>query len=230
MRKGTIFKYEIKRLLLSKEYLLLLAATILYGTSLLRSMVIFGTNYTAPFSQLTFGTYCTSLAPFLFILLLVLCARQMKSSERRTETIISATPMPMPVFQLLRYGAIACAFALAAALPVMACFEFYRLVFDYTAFGALLLSSLLLLLPSAIFLFGSAVLLGRWSTAAVYVMLAAVLIVSIFQIPLPGFINVIGSSADFELTPAFVAGRVVFTGIGIVFILASLFTSKKQRI
>jgi len=228
LRKGTIFKYEIKRLLLSKEYLLLLVATILYGTSLLRSMVIFGTNYTAPFSHLTFGTYCASLAPFLFILLLVLCARQMKSSERGAETIISATPMPMPVFRLLRYDAIACAFLLAAALPVTACFVCYRLVFNYTAFGELLLSSLFQLIPSAVFLFGIAIFMGKWSAAAVYVLLAVVLIVSVFQIPLPGFIDIMGSSSDFELTPAFITVRTVLTGIGIVFILASLFTSRKQ--
>lgn len=230
MRKGTIFVYELKRLLVSKEYLLLLIATVLYGLSLLRGVVLYGTNYTAPFSQLTFGAFCASLAPFLFILLLILCARQSKASERGAEAIIRATPMPLPVFRLLRYGAIGCAFLIAAALPVTACFVFYRLVFGYTAVGALLGPGLLLLLPPAILLFGAAVLLGGKKTAAVYVLLAAVLIVSVFQISVPGFTDITESSADFELTPAFIAGRVAFTGIGAACILASLYRSKKQRV
>lgn len=230
MRNGTIFKYELKRLLLSKQYLLLLVATLIFSVSLLRGTVLFGANYTAPFSLLTFSTYCASLTPFLFILLLVLCAKQSVPYERGAEAIISATPMPLPVFRLLRYGAIAVAFVITAALPMIACFVFYRLIFDYTGVGVLLVPGLLLIMPPSIFLFGAAMLLGTRKAAAVYVLLILVLIVSIFQIPLPGVVDLAGSSADFELTSAFIAGRVVFAGIGIAFILASLFPFKKQRI
>ncbi|MPM34455.1 hypothetical protein SDC9_81038 [bioreactor metagenome] len=229
MRKATIFKYEIKRLLLSREYLLLLAATLVYGALLLRSTVMFGTNFTAPFSPLTFRTYCASLAPFLFVLLLVLCARQLKASERGAQAIISATSLPLPVFRLLRYGAIGCAFLIAGTLPVTACFLFYRLVFDYTAVGALLGLGLLFLVPPAILLFGAAMFLSSETTAALYVLLAAVLILSLFQIPLPECIDIAGSAADSAPTPAFLAGRGAFTGLGMVFILASLFRPKKRR-
>ncbi|NCB52825.1 MAG: hypothetical protein EOM54_13270 [Clostridia bacterium] len=228
MRKGTIFKYEIRRLLLSREYLLLLVITALYGVSLLRGMVLFGADYTAPFSLLTFLNYCASLAPFLDILLLVLCARQFKASERGAGAMISATSMPLPVFRLLRYGAVASAFLIAAALPVTACFLFYRVVFDYTAVGALLGPGLIFLLPPAILLFGAAVLLGNKKSAAVYVLLAAILVVSVFQIPLPASLGMTGSSADFALTPAFIAGRAALTGIGIMSILASLFRSERR--
>lgn len=237
MSKGTVFKYEIKRLLFSKEYLLLLVATLAYSVALLRGVVLYGANYTAPFSPLTFLTYCASLAPFLFILLLVLCARQYKASERGAESIIAATPMPLHVFRFLRYSAVAWAFLIAAALPVMACFVFYRLVFNYTAFGALLWPGLLLLLPSSILLFGVAIFLGNRSAAAVYVLLAAVLIVSVFQITLPVFIDIIGSTAvqplntgeyDFAFSSAFIAGRVVFSAAGIVLIIISLYQSKKR--
>lgn len=230
MRNGTIFKYELKRLLLSKQYLLLLVATLIFSVSLLRGTVLFGANYTAPFSLLTFSTYCASLAPFLFILLLVLCAKQSMPSERGAEAIISATPMPLLVFRLLRYGAIAVAFVIPAALTVTACFLFYRLVFDYTGVGVLLVPGLLLILPPSIFLLGAAMLLGARRTAAVYALLAVVLIISVFQIPLPGIVDVTGSSADFELTPAFIMGRVAFAGAGVALILASLFQSKKRRI
>ncbi len=216
MRNGTIFKYELKRLLLSKQYLLLLVATLIFSVSLLRGTVLFGANFTAPFSLLTFSTYCASLTPFLFVLLLVLCAKQSSPSERGAEAIISATPMPLPVFRLLRYGAIAVAFVIPAALTVTACFLFYRLVFDYTAVGVLLLPGLLLLFPPAILLFGTAMLLGTRRSAAVYSLLAVVLIVSVFQIPLPGIVDI--------------TGRVAFTGAGVALILASLFPSKKQRI
>ncbi|MNC71086.1 hypothetical protein D3C75_1219680 [compost metagenome] len=97
--------------------------------------------------------------------------------------------------------------------------------------------SLLLLAPSAILLFGAAMLLGNRSHAAVYVLRAAVLIVGVFQIPLPPFIDIIGSAAiqqleagayDFAFPPAFIAGRVVFLAVGVIFMLISLSQSKKR--
>lgn len=235
MRKGTIFHYELRRLLLAKEYLLLLAATVAYSLSLLRSVVIFGADYTAPFSGQTFAAYCGSLAPFLFVLLLVLCARQLKTSERRAETIIRTTPIPPQAFQLLRLGAVACAFLLAAVLPAVICIAFYRLVFDYTAVGGLLWLGIVLLLPPAVLLFGAAVLFGRKETAVVYVLTAAVLIAGVFQIPLPVGLDLFGSSSvqpldagDLLLTPAFIAGRIAFMVLGTAFITASLLQSRKR--
>lgn len=237
MSKGIIFKYEIKRLLFSKEYLLLLVATLVYSLSLLRGAVLYGANYTAPFSLFTFLTYCASLSPFLFIILLVLCARQSKTSERRAEVIINTTPMPLHVFRLLRYGAVLCAFLIAAALPLVSCFAFYWLIFDYTAFGALLWPGLLILFPPAILLFGAAMLLGRRRTVAVYILLAVILIVSVFQITLPVFIDILGITAvqssgegvyDLVLSFAFIAGRIAFSVVGIMLLILSLYQSKNR--
>lgn len=231
MRKGTIFKYELRRLLLSKEYLLLLAAALIYSFSLLRSMVVFGTNYTAPFSQLTFCTYVSSVSPILLILLLVLCARQFTASERRAMAIIDAAPMPFSTFKAIRYGAIACAFLIVMVLSAVICFIFYWVVFDYTTFGSLIASDFILLLPSALMVFGAAMLLGNKKTALVYVLLAAVLIIGVFGVSLPAYIDILGGSAtqalyngthDFPFTSAFVTGRIVFVLIGIACIILSL--------
>jgi len=237
LRKGTIFKYELKRLFFSKEYLLLLAATVFYGISLLRGVVIFGAYYTAPFSRLTFSAYCASLTPFLFILLLVLCARQTKASERGAEAIISAAPMPLHAFRLMRYSAVVCAALIAMVLPVTVCFMFYWLVFDYTAVGVLLWTGLIILLPPAIFLFGAAMLLGNIKPAAVYVLLAAVMVVGVFQISLPPFLDIAGGSAvrplnageyGFVFLSEFITGRVVFLVIGIALTIVSLCRVKKR--
>ncbi len=230
MRKGTIFYYELRRLLLAKEYLLLLAATLAYSLSLFRSLVIFGVDFTAPFSERTFAAYCASLAPFLFVLLLVLCVRQHRASERRAETIIGATPFPARAFLLLRYGAVACAFLPAVILPFAACALLYRQIFEYTAVGGLLWLGAQILLPPTILLFGAAVLLGRGKAATVYVQTAAVLILGAFKIPLPAALDIFGASAvvpgNGAIAPSFVAGRVAFSAIGIAFIIVSL---KKGR-
>lgn len=231
MRKGTIFKYELRRLLLSKEYLLLLITALAYSFSLLRGMVMFGTNYTAPFSQWTFCTYVSSVLPILLILLLALCARQFTASERGVMAIIDATPIPSSTFKAIRYGAIACAFLIVAALSAVICFIFYWEVFDYTAFGSLIASGLMLFLPPALLMFGAAMLLGNKKAALVYVLLAVVLIVGVFQISLPAYIDILGSSVtqtlytgahDFSFASAFVTGRIVFVFIGIACIILSL--------
>lgn len=235
MRKGTIFKYELRRLLLAKEYLLLLAATAAFSLSLLRSVVLLGANYTAPFSKQTFATYCGALTPFLFVLLLMMCVRQLKPSERKTEAVIGATPSPPRAFKLIRYGAVACAYLLAAVIPAVICFIFYRLVFDFTAVGGLLWLGVLLLLPSSILLFGLAMFFGDKKAAVVYVLIAAVLIIGIFQIPLPAILDIFGHSAaqqldagDLMLTPAFITGRVAFLVVGIVCIFTALLVPNKQ--
>ena len=238
MRKGTIFKYELRRLLLSKEYLLLLIATLAYSFSLLRSVVMFGTDYTAPFSQWTFCTYISSVSPILFILLLALCARQFTASERGAMSIIAAAPMPVSIFRSIRYATIACAFLITAVLSSGICFAFYWLVFDYTAFGGLACSGLMLILPSALLIFGAAMLLGNRKPVLVYILLAAVLIVGVFGISIPACIDIIGSSVtqalytgthDFAFSSAFIAGRIAFVIAGIACIILSLRLPHKRK-
>jgi uncharacterized BrkB/YihY/UPF0761 family membrane protein len=79
-------------------------------------------------------------------------------------------------------------------------------------------------------------LLGNHKVTAVYIMLTVILII-IFKIPLPVFLDFIGSSAvqafdteknDPELS-AFIAGRIVFSLIGAVLIFYSLYPSKKRH-
>ena len=238
MRKGTIFSYEFRRLLRSKEYLILLVATLAYAAMQIRGTVIFGTDFTAPFSKRTFLAYVSSVSPILFVLLLLLCARLFTASERGAMAIIDAAPMPQSTFRLIRYCAIACAFLIAAALPLVLCFAFYRLVFDYTAIGGFIASGLILILPPALLLFGAAMLLGRRKPVLIYVLMAALLIAGVFRISLPPWMDAIGSAQIFSIDPenpdpsfsfAFLAGRAAFTAAGIACVLLSLSRPMKRR-
>lgn len=235
MSKGIVFKYEAKRLLRSKEYLLLLAVTLTYSISLLRGIVLYGVDYTAPFSGLTFSAYCSSLTPFLLVLILVLCARQFRTSERGAEAIISSTGTSFQIFRLIRCGAVACAFLIAALIPLAACFVFYGLVFDYTEFGPLLLTGILILIPQAVFLFGIAMLLGKRKSVGIYILLSAVIIISIFQIQIPGLTDIIESTpvrtfngAEYNPALSTVDGQLTFFLLGTSLIIASLCQSEKR--
>lgn len=239
MIKYTIFKYEIKRQLCSREYLILLAAIFVYCISLLRSMVMFGINYTAPFSQWTFCSYISAVSPVLFVALLSLCARQFTVSERGTMTIIESTPMPAATFRAIRYIAIACVFLIAMAIPFGICFVFYQQVFDYTAFGELIYSGLMLLVPPSLFIFGAAMLLGRRRPVLIYILMGAVLIAGTFSISLPPIIDIIGSSViqpissgtrNFTFRFSFIASRIVFVFIGIACSFISLWQINHRKI
>ena len=239
MRKGTIFQYEFKRLFFSKEYLLLLVTALAYSFSLLRSMVLFGTNYTAPFSQWTFCAYISSVLPILLILLLALCARQFTASERGAMAIIDATPMPSSVFKGIRYGAIACAFLIVAALSFIICFAFYWFVFDYKAIGGLICSGTMLTLPSSLLIFGAAMLLGKKKAVWVYVLLAVVLVIGVFGISLPEYMDIFGSSVtnplfsgirSFRFSPAFLTSRIVFAAMGITGVVLSLRQAYREKV
>ncbi len=231
MRKRTIFRYEFRRLMLSREYLLLLAAVAAYCASLLRGNVIAGTQFTAPFSPWTFCDYLASMTMLLLVLLLALCARQFSASERGAAVLIAATPMPDVTFRTLRYAAIACAYGIAAVIPVAACLIFYWAVFGYTAFGNLIGPVLTMLFPPTVLVFGAAMLLGKRKAALVYALMAAVLILGVFRISLPAFLDVFGTSVtqtlyvetqEFAFTPAFIAGRIAFVAAGAALSAASV--------
>lgn len=95
----------------------------------------------------------------------------------------------------------------------------------------------LLLLPPSILLFGAGMVLGNRKGTAVYVLLAAILFISVFQIKLPALFDIVGNLAiqsfnegkyEFAFSPAFIAGRVVISVFGIALIIVSLFRSKKR--
>lgn len=238
MNKGIIFKYELRRLLLSKEYMLLIVTILIYSVLLLRSMVMYGANYTAPFSQLTFSTYCASLAPFLFVLLLVLCARQYKASECGAEAIISVAPMPIYILRLIRSAAILCAYLISLLLPVFICFAYYLIVFEYTGFYSLTWLCIVIILPSSLLLMGVALNLGKKKSTAVYVLLAAVLVLGVFNFSLPSCFDLLGSSVtiplnsgtrNFDIPFAFSMGRAASLIIGIILITEYLGLKKRQN-
>ncbi len=227
----------MKRLIFSREFILLLTALIVYCVLLVRNNVIFGTRYTAPFSQLTFCSYISSAAVLLFVLLLTLCSRQFSPSENGAMVIINASPIPAPVFKMLRYVAIAFAFLIAAALAVGICFAFYVMIFGFTEFGGLIISALGIIIPSALLLFGPAMLLGRKKPVMVYMLLVVILIMGAFGLSLPSFIDLFGSLAiksfsvvgqDFSFPISFWIGRVILSVAGITLINISLgFQTKK---
>jgi len=237
MRNSTIFLYELKRLVCSREYLLLLVALLAYCFFLLRGSVIFGTQYTAPFSQWTFCEYCSSAMTLLLVLLLALCARLFSASELAAMSIINSSAVSALTIKAIRYSAVACAFMFAAILTAVVCFGFYWVVFDFTSVGKHIVTWLALLVPSALCLFGIAILLGKWNPNLIYVLLALILIVGVFRISLSPYVDIFGSTAtlpllngqhEFAFSTPFIVGRLSLAIIGLAAIVASLRQNHKK--
>ena len=154
MSKKTIFYYELKRILFSRAYIILLVTAIAYSLLLIRTSVIFGIEYTAPFSEMTFKAYVSSMRLLLFLLLLPLCMRTHSANERAVMSLVAASPFSPPVFRLLRHSAIASAYTLIALFSVAFCFVFYLLVFNYVAPVALYACAVkVILLPVYLYFF-----------------------------------------------------------------------------
>lgn len=83
----------------------------------------------------------------------------------------------------------------------------------------------------AILLFGLVMLAGRKKEAVVYIMMAAVLIVHIFEVPIPGVINNSGNTAAYDnvLIPAFIVQQAAYAAAGAACVAVSLALSKKLR-
>lgn len=225
MNNKRIFYYEFKRLIRSREYLLLLTAVFIYSLLLLRTTVIFGTRYTAPFSLWTFCDYLSSSAVLLFVMLTTLCGRQFSPSEQAAWRIIITAPMPVFRLKMIRFGAVICAFLIAAFLSLSVCFIFYRQVYNYLAFGRLIAAALILLLPSSVLIFGASMVLGAKKAFYVYALAGALLIIGVFRIPLPEYLDILGTSVarplfagakadNFSFSGPFIAGRITFLAAG----------------
>ena len=138
MNKRIILAYELRRLLFSRAHALLLVLTLGLGFSQLRGTILFGFHHTAPYSPWTFCAYIAAVAPLLLAILLLLARRDQTPWERGARHLVRATPTPEAVYRLIRCGAAACAFLIAAALAMGICLAYYWMVGDVRRLGGLI--------------------------------------------------------------------------------------------
>lgn len=173
-----IFRYELKRLILNKYFLVLLILTFIVGFQEMNGTIILGVANTAPFSAWSFGTYIANILPIALITLLFFISFFYSKEEQCVKTITAVTPVSQIHHLLLRLLVVTISFILVLSPPVLYAFAFYKKVFDYTSFTLLLRPLLYAILPSFLCIMGLGLLLGSIKPAFIFALIPMVLILS----------------------------------------------------
>lgn len=181
MRK--IFHYELRRLLLNKLFIGILAVSLVYGGLTLTTATILGTANTAPFSPWSFGEYLSRLLPMICLGELFFLTFFTSRQEQQAAVITQATPVPQRKYAAVRCGAVLLGTAVLALCVVGLCWGFYLRLFHWTGFSELLAPLVLTLLPAVVFCLGLGWALGRVHPSLVYVLMAAVFLLSWAPLP-----------------------------------------------
>lgn len=178
-----IFRCELRRLLLNKLFIGILVISMVYGWLTLTTATILGTANTAPFSPWSFGEYLSRLLPMICLGELFFLSFFTSRQEQRVAAITQATPVHRRKYAAVRCGAVLVGTAVLALFIVGLCWGFYIHLFHFAGFAEFLAPLLLTLFPAAVFCLGLGWALGRVHPALVYVLMAAVFLLSWAPLP-----------------------------------------------
>lgn len=224
----TVFRYELRRVMLDKFYLGMLVLLGLYGWMVLTGQIILGVANTAPFSAWSFGAYLAKLLPFMLAIVLFCLAELTGRRARAAAPVIDATPADKRSLLAVRCAAVGVGYFVAALVVIGIGCLFESSFFEYTGFGAYVVPVLMTFLPALMLILGLGLVAVRKHVALVYGLLFVVLVIS--QFPLPGFADVTGvrffteyprtlaagldGERAFQVPVAVVLGKLLCTGIG----------------
>lgn len=234
-----LFRYELRRVLLSKLFVVVLLVCLGYGWLTLTTVTVRGTAHTAPFSPWSFGDYLSRLLPLLCLGELCLVGMFTSRRERAVQVITQTAPIDPGRYALIRWGAVLVG-TLALWLCVIAlAVGFYVSLFGRQDYRELAAPALLTLFPAGLFCLGAGWTLGR-HPALIYAVMGAVLLLC--RLPLPQALafsmNSFFARHPLELDyldPAFsmpaglTGGRCLWLAAGVGLLLYQLLPAQRNR-
>jgi len=239
---GKIFKYELKRLLLSKLYIALLIVNGIFAWYVLSADIIMGVAFTAPFSMWSFGGFMAAVMPMGILTMLFLMSFYYSTNERLVEELTTATPAPKLKYMLVRNGVVALGFLVICLMAVALSVYFYVSIFGFSNFAGFVLPGIITVLPGFMFFMGFGALAGRIRPGVLYALIPAVFLVGFGAGPV--FLDVFGGGyygnapldlpvgidgePGFVLSLSFMLSRVFFLVAGGIMWFISLRPGKQE--
>lgn len=177
-----LIRIESRRLLFTKVNAVLVISTLCFAYYVLSNYTILGSINTAPFSEWSYAEYLGRVMPFLLVILLFFETSIFSQKEKAVRYITLTTPLSIRDYFMVKTAAIILAWLPTAVLVIGLGFGFYAVVFQMYDFNYLLIPSLLILLPPAVFIYGVGLIAGAYHNNLIY--FAAV---TFFLIGITGF-------------------------------------------
>ncbi|NMS90014.1 hypothetical protein HGQ85_08720 [Clostridioides difficile] len=169
MNNLKIIRYEMKRLLFSKVYLVLLLITGWFSYNILKTKTIYGLNDTAPFSEWSYSSFLLDVNPFLLVIVLMFCTYIFSKKEEAVRTITMTTKIKPTTYFCLKSITIAAAYLLTVIVVIAISFIFYSRLFQFNNFETLIKPILLILIPSVLFVSGVGMFIGNINGNLLYI-------------------------------------------------------------
>ncbi|MDE6280478.1 MAG: hypothetical protein K2M15_01585, partial [Oscillospiraceae bacterium] len=131
-----LFRYELRRVLLSKLFFVVLLVCLGFGWLTLTTVTIRGTAHTAPFSPWSFGDYLSRLLPLLCLGELCLVSVFTSRRERAVQIITQTTPINPGRYALIRWGAVLVGTLALWLCVIVLAVGFYVSLFGWQDYGA----------------------------------------------------------------------------------------------
>lgn len=231
MNNLKIMRYEMKRLLFSKVYLVLLLITGWFSYNVLKTKTIYGLNDTAPFSEWSYSSFLLDVNPFLLVIVLMFCTYIFSKKEEAVKTITMTTKIKPTTYFCLKSITIAVAYLLTVTVVIAISFIFYNRVFQFNNFAQFVQPIFLILIPTVLFVLGVGMFIGNINGNLLYVFIPIIFLITnsgaLSIISGKNLVNSILESkvADtmgnlaFDIPQGFVISRIALGVIGILLIV-----------
>lgn len=239
---GKILKYELRRLLLNKFFIGLLAINGLFAWYTLTSDTIAGVAYTAPFSPWSFAAYLASVMPLSILTVLFLLTFFHSKNEKRVELLTATTPMNAVHFALIRVTAVVLGLLIIMLLVVCLNFCFCAAFFGFRHYAAFVAPAIVTVLPCFVFVVGLGYWAGHKHPGLLYALMLLSLVMNFVRVP--GAFDFYGGGyyassplslppgADgepaFMLSPAFLAARAFYLVVGGILLVVSIRRNRRK--
>lgn len=232
-----ILKYELKRIILSKMFVITFISALFFSVVDLYTQIIQGVSGTAPFSQWSYSKFLCDINTIILLALMLFCTGLFSKNEQSVREITSCTSLPQKKYIATKSLVLYIAYLIIVLSSIFVSLLFYKITFNFVNFGNFLLPILIILGPTFLFVLGTSMFLGSKSLTLLYAWIPIVLILSLVSLNYTPYIDLfakgyvtsmprnvpvdIVGEPVFRLSFDFILSRVLITVIGIALYVAS---------
>jgi hypothetical protein len=232
-----ILKYELKKIIFSKMFVITFIIALFFTVIDLYTEIIQGVSGTAPFSQWSYCKFLCDINTIMLLILMLSCTGLFSRNEQRVREITSCTSLPQKKYLATKSLALFISYIITGVCCILISLAFYKTTFEFTNFQNFFIPSLIILLPTFVFAFGTSMFLGSKSQTLLYAWIPIVLILSLISFNSTPFADIFAKGyvtsmpavlpvdslgePVFRLSFDFIMSRLLFTLVGMVLYVAS---------
>ncbi len=229
MTKLNVLRYEIRRLISTKQYLYSLLIISLLTYDVLNRLLIGGFKGTAPFSPWSYSEFLALVISVFSVIVILMWINVFSEKEQKVRGIIFSAPITQSRYYLIKGIAIGLAASLILLVIIILSFGYYYLVYGFSDYGTFIMPMVYFICPSFLISLGLGLFIGKINVKILYLLIPLFLVIGLFNLGLPGLLDLTGGSYLFDhfnylnleviekytLTKEFLCSRMILIVLGL---------------